>query len=92
VVEVQTYSYDSPPSPWPDIPAIPQWQRMKNPIFIDSRTIEYLPQGNTTEAFSRKEFEYRYDKENRVVEVLISEPSTRDELYEFHYSCELAEP
>lgn len=92
VVEVRTFTYDSRPSPWPDIPVIEIWKRVRNPLAIDSRRIEYLPQGNTVETLSRKSYEYRYDKESKVIETLTSDPSEMDIIQEFRYSCVLPEP
>lgn len=89
IVEVQTSTYDNRASPWPDIPSIEVWKRVRNPLYIDSRMIEYLPQGNTKETLSRKNYEYRYDKDNKVIEILVSDPSESDILQEFHYSCTL---
>ncbi len=89
IVEVQVFTYDSRHSPWPDIPVVEAWKRVRNPLYIDSRIIEYLPQGNTTETLSRTSFEYRYDKENKVIECLASTPSGTDLWQEFRYSCVL---
>lgn len=91
IVEVQVFSYDSRSSPWPDIPAIEAWKRVRNPLYIDSRIIEYLPQGTTVETLSRKSYENRYDKDNKVIESLISTPSEIDVVQEFRYSCALPE-
>lgn len=91
IVEVQTFTYDNRSSAWPDIPAIETWKRVRNPLYIDSRIIEYLPQGITSELISRKSYEYRYDKNNKVIETLVSDPSEVDVVQEFWYSCEVPE-
>lgn len=88
IAEVTTFDYDSQPSPWPDIPAIEVWNRHRNPLLIQSKRIEYLPQGNTVEYTSRTRYEYRYDKGNIVQEVLISNPSGINVSLDYQYICE----
>lgn len=87
VAEINTYTYDSRSSPWPDIPAIEIWKRVRNPLVIESTLIEYLPQGNTSESLSQKGYEYRYDRDGKVIEGFISDPSGINLVQEFHYVC-----
>lgn len=91
VAEITTFEYDNRPSPWPDIPTVEMWRRIRNPLSINSRIIEYLPQGNTAETVSQKMYEYRYDKDNKVIEILNLDPSEMDVAQQYHYSCESPE-
>lgn len=91
IASIQTFTHDSRLSPWPDIPAIDIWKRRRNPLSLITVTREYLPQGDINESLSQERYEYRYDRDSKVIEAMVTAPTGQGATLEYLYDCESQE-